>query len=342
MNQLFVNIKVDREERPDLDTIYQHALALLGQHGGWPLTMFLTPECEPFWGGTYFPPEPRFGRPGFAQVLGSVAEAYQKSPDQVAKNVAALRQSLAKLSQNQDGGAVSLEITDQVAERMVREIDLVNGGLGSAPKFPQPSILALLWRAWKRNKGEPFRHAVELTLTKMCQGGIYDHLGGGFARYAVDEAWLVPHFEKMLYDNAQLIDLLTWAWQETGDPLYAARVRETVDWVLREMIAPDPDGDGFGFASTLDADSEGEEGKFYVWSAAEIDWVLGEDAEVFKAAYDVSAEGNWEGKTILNRTQRPDLGSRGEEALLVQMRQKLLAVRARRVRPGWEIGRAHV
>jgi uncharacterized protein YyaL (SSP411 family) len=336
MNQLFVNIKVDREERPDLDTIYQHALALLGQHGGWPLTMFLTPECEPFWGGTYFPPEPRFGRPGFAQVLRSVAEAYRKSPDHVATNVAALREALAKLSRNQEGGAIRLEITDQVAERMVREIDPVNGGLGSAPKFPQPSILELLWRAWKRSKGEPFRHAVELTLTKMCQGGIYDHLGGGFARYSVDEAWLVPHFEKMLYDNAQLIDLLTWVWQETADPLYEARVRETVDWVLREMIAPDRAGDGFGFASTLDADSEGEEGKFYVWSEAEIDEILGAEAAAFKAAYDVSAEGNWEGKTILNRTQRPDLGSRGEEAALVEMRQKLLLARARRVRPGWD------
>jgi uncharacterized protein YyaL (SSP411 family) len=336
MNQLFVNIKVDREERPDLDTIYQHALALLGQHGGWPLTMFLTPECEPFWGGTYFPPEPRYGRPGFAQILSSVAEAYKRSPDHVAKNVAALREALAKLSQNQDGGAVSLEITDQVAERMVLEIDSVNGGLGSAPKFPQPSILELLWRAWKRGKDEPFRHAVELTLTKMCQGGIYDHLGGGFARYSVDEAWLVPHFEKMLYDNAQLIDLLTWVWQETGNPLYGARVRETVDWLLREMIAPDPDGDGFGFASTLDADSEGEEGKFYVWSAAEIDQLLGAEAAVFKAAYDVSAEGNWEGKTILNRTQQPELGTRGEEAALVEMRQKLLAARAGRIRPGWD------
>jgi uncharacterized protein YyaL (SSP411 family) len=336
MNQLFVNIKVDREERPDLDTIYQHALALLGQHGGWPLTMFLTPECEPFWGGTYFPPEPRYGRPGFAQILSSVAEAYRKSPDTVARNVAALREALAKLSQNQDGGAVSLEITDQVAERMVGEIDSVNGGLGSAPKFPQPSILELLWRAWKRNKGEAFRHAVELTLTKMCQGGIYDHLGGGFARYSVDEAWLVPHFEKMLYDNAQLIDLLTLVWQETGNPLYGARVCETVDWLLREMIAPDPEGDGFGFASTLDADSEGEEGKFYVWSAAEVDQLLGAEAAVFKAAYDVSADGNWEGKTILNRTQQPELGTRGEEAALAEMRQKLLAARTGRIRPGWD------
>ncbi len=339
MNELFINIKVDREERPDLDSIYQSALALLGEHGGWPLTMFLTPDGEPFWGGTYFPPEPRFGRPGFIQVLRSIAEAYANDSEKVAKNVGALREALAKLSANQPGGEVPLALNDQVAERLVREIDPFSGGVGTAPKFPQPTILKLLWRAWKRTKSEPFRNAVELTLARMCQGGIYDHLGGGFARYAVDDKWLVPHFEKMLYDNAQIIDLLTCAWHESGSQLYESRVRETVAWALREMIA-DADGSGQApagaFASSLDADSEGEEGKFYVWNADEIDALLGPRAEGFKAAYDVTPGGNWEGKTILNRSQRPELGNADQEAELAEARRILLEARDQRVRPGWD------
>jgi uncharacterized protein YyaL (SSP411 family) len=226
MNRLFVNIKVDREERPDVDSIYQSALALLGEHGGWPLTMFLTPDGEPFWGGTYFPPAPRFGRPGFPQVLQGIAQVFAQEPDKVAKNVGALRQALGRLSNNLSGGAIPLAVNNQVAERLAGEIDPVHGGIGGAPKFPQPAILKLLWRAWKRSKVESCRAAVELTLTRMCQGGIFDHLGGGFARYAVDARWLVPHFEKMLYDNAQLIDILTWAWQDGRNPLYETRLRE--------------------------------------------------------------------------------------------------------------------
>jgi len=181
-----------------------------------------------------------------------------------------------------------------------------------------PGILKLLWQAWKRTGQEPYRHAVDLTLTRMCQGGIYDHLAGGFARYAVDNKWLVPHFEKMLYDNAQLIELMTWLWQDAGNPLYEARVRETVDWVLREMVA-----EGAAFASSLDADSEGEEGRFYVWTAAEIDALLGERSEAFKAAYDVTPGGNWEGRTILNRLQRSDLGDPAQEAALARDRETL-------------------
>jgi uncharacterized protein YyaL (SSP411 family) len=339
MNELFINIKVDREERPDLDSIYQSALALLGEHGGWPLTMFLTPRGDPFWGGTYFPPEPRHGRPGFAQVLRSIATAYADQPENVTKNVAALSEALQKLSKNQSGGQISVALYDQVAERLVREVDPFNGGIGGAPKFPQPTILKLLWRAWKRTKAEPYRHAVDLTLTRMCQGGIYDHLGGGFARYAVDNKWLVPHFEKMLYDNAQLIELLTWLWQDSRNPLYEARVRETVAWVLREMIADTGASGGTAtgaFASSLDADSEGEEGTFYVWRAAEIDALLGGRSETFKAAYDVTPTGNWEGRTILNRLQRPDLGDTVQETALAEAREVLFTARSSRVRPGWD------
>ena len=342
MNELYVNIKVDREERPDLDTIYQTAVALMGEQGGWPLTMFLTPEGEPYWGGTYFPPQPRFGRPGFVQVLKALAEAYAKDQEHVSNNVVALKEGLAKLSSNRSGEGLSMELADQVAERLAREFDPFHGGIGQAPKFPQPTLLKQIWRAWLRTGAEPYRNAVLMTLRKMCQGGIYDHLGGGFARYSVDAEWLVPHFEKMLYDNAQLLDLLTWAWQDTRDPLYAERARETAGWVLREMMAETSPGGPpcRGFASSLDADSEGEEGKFYVWSAKEIDALLGEDAALFKATYDVTPGGNWEGNTILNRTESDADSDRplepDQEARLAACRAKLLEARAERIRPGWD------
>ncbi len=331
MNRLFVNIKVDREERPDVDQIYQSALALLGQPGGWPLTMFLTPDAEPFWGGTYFPPSARYGRPGFADVLEGVAETYNREPDKVARNVTALKEALGKLAQNRAAHAVDLPVIDHVAERLAREVDPIHGGIGTAPKFPQVPILELFWRAWQRTGQEPYRDAVLNTLTHMCQGGIYDHLGGGFARYSVDEMWLVPHFEKMLYDNAALIDLLTLVWQEVRDPLFEARVRETVGWLLREMIA-----EGGGFAATLDADSEGEEGRFYVWTAEEIDRRLGPDAAAFKSAYGVTPQGNWEGKTILNRLHRLAPLDAGAEAALADSRARLWRAREERVRPGWD------
>jgi uncharacterized protein len=333
MNDSFVSIKVDREERPDLDAIYQNALAMMGEQGGWPLTMFLTPAGEPFWGGTYFPPEPRWGRPGFPQVLTAIAAAYRDKKEDVAKNVAALREGLRRLEQPQPGegggGDIAPELYDRIAERLLREVDPLNGGIGTAPKFPQCGIFELLWRAWKRGRREPYRDAVARTLTTISQGGIYDHLGGGYARYATDARWLVPHFEKMLYDNAELISLLTLVWQELREPLYAQRVAETIGWVEREMTAPEG-----GFYSSLDADSEHEEGKFYVWSEAEIDRVLGPCASLFKRFYDVTADGNWEGHNILNRLAHPALADAATEAELARCRGLLLAQRSQRVRPG--------
>jgi uncharacterized protein len=329
MNTLFVNVKVDREERPDLDQVYQHALALMGEQGGWPLTMFLTPDGEPFWGGTYFPPESRWGRPGFLQVLEAMSDAYARDRDKVVKNVVVLREALQALGRPERGGPIALEQLDRIAERLLREVDQINGGIGTAPKFPHTGILELLWRAWKRNRQTPYRDAVVKALDAMCQGGIYDHLGGGFSRYSTDARWLVPHFEKMLYDNAELVDLLTLVWQETRNPLYLQRIEETLDWVRREMLTPEG-----GFASSLDADSEHEEGKFYVWSEAEIDAVLGERAALFKRYYDVDAQGNWEGHSILNRLKMPALADAETEYELQQGRALLLEVRGARVRPG--------
>ena len=331
MNELFVNVKVDREERPDLDTIYQHALQLMGQQGGWPLTMFLDAEGKPFWGGTYFPPDDRFGRPGFKRVLAAVASFYREKPDKAAESAAGLTGALGALGRSSPGGTIPIRVNDQAASRLAKEFDKVHGGIGGAPKFPNPSVLQLLWRAWRRTGDAECRDAVLLTLDRMSQGGIYDHLGGGYARYATDGAWLVPHFEKMLYDNAQLIELLTAAWQDTGSPLYAARVRETAEWMLREMIA-----EGGGFAATLDADSEGEEGRFYVWTEGQIDDVLGEDAAPFKRAYDVRPGGNWEGRSILNRNHDAGSFDAAAEARLADCRARLLAERGKRVRPGWD------
>ena len=331
MNDLFINIKVDREERPDLDTIYQHALMLLGQQGGWPLTMFLTPDGEPFWGGTYFAPSKKHGRPGFTQVLQAISNFYHENPDKITEQVGQLRNALRGLAEARSGDDISIALNDNAADRLVKEFDMVEGGISGAPKFPNPSILELLWRAHKRNGGADTRSAVLLTLDKMSQGGIYDHLGGGYARYSTDKLWLAPHFEKMLYDNAQLIDRLVVVWCETQNPLYAARVDETVQWVLREMIA-----DGGAFAATLDADSEGEEGKFYVWTADEIDSALGDAAPTFKRVYDVTPLGNWEGKTILHRNHDDGEFTDDEEKILIRSRETLLDLRAGRVRPGWD------
>src|SRR5262245_58383271 len=297
MNELFVNIKVDREERPDVDAIYMRALHSLGEQGGWPLTMFLDSEARPFWGGTYFPPEPRFGRPGFKAVLAEVARVYREEPDKVQLNAKHIVQALKERAV----GPAAPDLTDvgnaALAGPMARAVDMRRGGLAGAPKFPQWSYFWLLWRLAIRYGNPVALQAVDTTLTNICQGGIYDHLGGGFARYSVDERWLVPHFEKMLYDNALLIDLMTEVYRETGNELYKTRIAETVGWLQREMSS-----DGGGFAASLDADSEGEEGKFYVWSKAEIEAVLGADeARLFCEAYGVTSEGNWEGTTILNR-----------------------------------------
>jgi hypothetical protein len=336
MNELYINIKVDREERPDLDAIYQQALALLGQPGGWPLTMFLRPDGKPFWGGTYFPPESRWGRPGFPDVLRIIAETYRSDADAVGKNVDALDAALRKLAQPQAGDAITPDLIDDIAQRLLQEVDLVDGGIRAAPKFPQIAIFRLLWRAARRTGNTMMRDAVLSTLTSMCEGGIYDHLGGGLARYSTDDRWLVPHFEKMLYDNAEFLSLLTEVWQETRDPLFAARVEETIGWLTREMLAaPDENGDR-AFAASLDADSEGVEGRFYVWSEAEIDAVLGKDAALFKRVYDVTAAGNWEGQNILHR-RHANAGIAAPDAeLLTLLRGRLLAHREQRTRPGWD------
>ena len=332
MNDLFINIKLDREERPDLDAIYQNALALLGQQGGWPLTMFLTPDGEPFWGGTYFPKEARYGRPGFDDVLKTVSKIYTDKPDDVRHNVTQISNALIKMNSGATGSVPGLEMIDRCGHGCLQIMDGENGGTGGAPKFPQPSLLSLIWRAGVRTGDADLGRIVKHSLDRMCQGGIYDHLGGGFARYAVDDQWLVPHFEKMLYDNAQLIDLLCDVWRVDGNPLYARRIEETITWILREMRIP-----GGAFTASLDADSEGVEGKFYVWSEAEIDDLLGDDAALFKKFYDVSARGNWEHHNILNRTKSGlALADDATEAKLAQLREKLLAARAYRVRPGWD------
>jgi uncharacterized protein YyaL (SSP411 family) len=332
MNDLFVNIKVDREERPDVDAIYMSALHELGEQGGWPLTMFLTSDAEPFWGGTYFPKQARYGRPAFGHVLKEIARIYRDEPDKVRQNATALKQALApKFEPGPDAipGDAALE---DLARRLLQLVDPTHGGIRGAPKFPQSQFFTFLWRAGLRYGLPNPIEAVTLTLTHIAQGGIYDHLGGGFARYSVDERWLVPHFEKMLYDNALLLELMTEVWRETGDPLFALRTAETIVWLMREMVT-----EGGGFASSLDADSEGEEGKFYVWSLAEIEEVLGaEDANLFAEIYDVTPEGNFEGHTILNRINTLELRDDAIEAHLVEMRAKLLVARASRIRPSFD------
>jgi uncharacterized protein YyaL (SSP411 family) len=339
MNEHFVNIKVDREERPDVDAIYMQALHLLGQRGGWPLTMFCTPDGEPIWGGTYFPHPARYGRPGFIDVLRGIAQAFREKPQEIETNRTALLDALRKRATTAavplrgDGPPIAMNVLDGIAARLAQEVDPTWGGLGKAPKFPSPYVFENLWRTWLRGGRQDARlhDAVTVTLDRMCQGGIYDHLGGGFARYATDDEWLIPHFEKMLYDNAQLVDLLTFVWQETRSPLYAARIAETCDWILREMVA-----ESGGFAASFDADSEGEEGRFYVWDEAEIDVVLGEDSAFFKRIYDVSAAGNWEHRNILHRNRTPGLASEADEKRLAGLRAMLKAVRDRRVWPGWD------
>ena len=330
MNELFVNVKVDREERPDVDAVYQHALQGMSEQGGWPLTMFLNADGEPFWGGTYFPPEPRWGRAGFPQLLRSLSEAWRKQPDAVAENIGRLRKAAERLSQPAPGAGIDAETDARIAMRLARAVDPFFGGIDGAPKFPQTGIFTHLWRVRHRDGGKVYRNQVLNTLAHMCEGGIYDHLGGGFARYSTDERWLAPHFEKMLYDNAQLIDLLTLVWQETRSALFEQRIRETVGWLEAEMMAPAADDGGAGFAAALDADSEGEEGRFYVWDRAEIEAVLGGAAGRFCEVYDVTAAGNWEGRNILNRLHSMTVP---DDPGLAEARAALLAVRARRERP---------
>ncbi len=345
MNELFVNIKVDREERPDIDQIYMHALHLLGEQGGWPLTMFLTPAGEPVWGGTYFPKDAKYGRAAFADVLREIARIFRDEPEHIGKNRDAIMAKLAETARPEGKVVVGLAELDRAANGIARAIDLTHGGLHGAPKFPQCSIFEAMWRAGERAPREehPTRTAapaffgrVLLTLEHISEGGIYDHLGGGFSRYSVDERWLVPHFEKMLYDNAQLLELLGVAHAATGAPLFLERARETVGWLAREMTTPEG-----AFSASLDADSEGEEGKFYVWSLEEIQELLrGEDAAFFAAQYDVTEGGNFEGHNILNRlkdlprSMENEPPSGADVARLAMLRGKLLEEREKRIRPG--------
>jgi len=329
MNELFVNIKVGREERPDIDQIYMSALHHLGEHGGWPLTMFLTPVGEPIWGGTYFPKTSRYGKPAFVDVLREISRLFREEPEKIEQNRAALMRELAATTRAGVGATIGVDGLNSAARQLGGLIDPVNGGTPGAPKFPQAALFELLWRAGSRTGEARYFAAVEISLDHICEGGIYDHLGGGFSRYSVDERWLVPHFEKMLYDNAQLLDLLAVAYQRGGKALYRQRAHETVEWLKREMTA----GEG-SFSASLDADSEGEEGKFYVWSHDEIINHLGpEDGVFFARYYDVTPGGNFEGHNILNRLN-PLPRSSVDDARLAALREKLLAVRAHRVRPG--------
>ena len=329
MNELFVNIKVDREERPDIDQIYMAALHHLGEHGGWPLTMFLTPDGEPIWGGTYFPNTSRYGKPAFVDVLREIARLFREEPAKIERNRAALMERLAAAARPAGTATIGRAELDNAARQLGGLIDPVNGGTRGAPKFPQATLFECLWRAGLRTGEDRYFAAVEITLDHICEGGIYDHIGGGFARYSVDERWLVPHFEKMLYDNAQLLELLAIAYRHTGKDLYRRRAYETVGWLEREMTTEEG-----AFCASLDADSEGEEGKFYVWSYDEVIRQLGiEDGEFFARHYDVTPAGNFEDHNILNRLKSLPRGD-ADEARLAALRDKLLSARALRVRPG--------
>lgn len=327
MNALFVNIKVDREERPDVDQVYMSALHALGEQGGWPLTMFLTADGEPFWGGTYFPKEPRFGRPGFVSVLREIARIHSEEPERVLKNALALKAHLSQQGESQGGPLTGAEI-DDLAGRLARILDPVNGGLPGAPKFPNPPILECVYRHARRSGDPTARDGFLLAMERMALGGIHDHVGGGFARYAVDERWLVPHFEKMLYDNAQLLELYALAFADSHRPLFRHAAEGIVTWLIREMVTPEG-----AFAASLDADSEGVEGKFYVWGSDEIREVLGADATLFAATYDITPHGNWEDTNIPNLLVTGDIPET-LDARLAPLRQKLLAKRALRIRPG--------
>ncbi len=327
LNEGFVSIKVDREERPDLDQIYMTAVQAMTGQGGWPMSVFLTPDGEPFYGGTYFPPIPRGGMPSFTELLRAVAEAWQSRRDQL---LASGQQFVDLIAQQQgtEQEAHEESLKPESPEAAVRELrrsyDQQHAGWGGGPKFPQAMVLEFLLRHHYRVREPLALQMVTETLEAMARGGIYDQVGGGFHRYSVDGRWLVPHFEKMLYDNAQLARVYLHGWQVTGSTLFRAVCEETLDFVLRVMT--DPAG---GFYSALDADSEGEEGKYYLWTAGEIRDVLGDEAPAFMEAYGVTEDGNFEGKNILNFS-----GTAEERESLAQARRKLLEARERRVHPG--------
>jgi len=318
LNKHFVSIKVDREERPDVDSIYMQAVQLMTGHGGWPMSVFLTPEAQPFYAGTYFPPDDRHGMPGFRRVLAHMAEAYRSRPEAVREASKEVTEAIGASLEAKGEAVIDRPALDRAAARIAQSYDPVNGGFGGAPKFPPSMTLDFLMQAGGNDE------IITNTLTKMARGGMYDQIGGGFHRYSVDARWLVPHFEKMLYDNALLARLYTRAWQWSKEPLFARTAHEILGFVEREMTSPDG-----AFYSTLDADSEGEEGKFYVWSRAEVMEVLGEEeGRIFCETYNITEGGNWEGTNILNmqrEAENADIAARGK--------CKLYGVRAKRVWP---------
>ena len=338
MNELYVNVKVDREERPDIDSIYMTAVQQMTGHGGWPMTVFLTPEGVPFYGGTYFPPEPRHGMPAFRQVLLAVMEAYRERRADVDRSAAELHSLLREgMAARAPSGTLDASVLDRAFHQLAARFDARLGGFGGAPKFPQPMILEFVLRHWKRTGSPEALRMAEHTLRRMAAGGMYDQAGGGFHRYSVDDRWLVPHFEKMLYDNALLARVYLQAWQATGDAEYRRVVEEVLRYVQREMRSPEG-----GFYSAQDADSEGEEGRFYVWTPDEVDGLLGaEDGPLFRAYYDVTAAGNFEGSNILHvdRSAEDVAAQAGVsverlERALARGRETLYEARARRVWPG--------
>jgi uncharacterized protein YyaL (SSP411 family) len=329
MNRLFVNIKVDREERPDIDQIYMAALTATGEQGGWPLTMFLTPDARPFWGGTYFPKEPRYGRAGFTQILDAIHRAWQEKKSEITTDAARLTAHVeSQLAQSRDPASLSDQQITALAEPYLAAIDPQRGGLKGAPKFPNVPIMTTLWMQWLESGDQRYRDAVLLSLRSMLNGGIYDHVGGGLCRYSTDADWMVPHFEKMLYDNAQLLTLCGWAYGATGEKLFRDRIEGTISWLLREMRTEDG-----AFASSLDADSDGEEGKFYTWERKEIEAALGNDATRFFDTYSLESPSGWEGHPILHRSVAPT-ASEDEGSDLSPLLEKLIPVRESRVRPG--------
>jgi uncharacterized protein len=338
MNDLFVNIKVDREERPDLDSLYMSAVQSMTGHGGWPLNVFLTPDGTPFYGGTYFPPDDRMGMPGFPKVLEAVASAFRERRDEVEENAQQIRSLLQRATKElPKPDDLTPEVLAEASEQLAQSFDARNGGFGGAPKFPQPAALEFLLRQDKRGGGQREAIMVQRTLDRMASGGIYDHIGGGFHRYAVDAVWLVPHFEKMLYDNAQLASVYLAGFQAYGDERYRQVAGETLDFVARELTGPDG-----GFYATLDADTAGHEGLFYTWTTEELDETLGaDDVAIAKLWFNVEPGGNFEGRSVLARPRTAaDVADRlgiTESALtesLARIKQRLLEVREERERPG--------
>lgn len=326
MNAHFVNIKVDREERGDIDQIYMAALTAMGEQGGWPLTMFLTPEAKPFWGGTYFPKHSKYGRPGFMDVLSAVSRAWMNDREKLINASASLHDHVEK-SLSPEGGTENTEpvvLLKSFAERLNGMSDDEHGGLKGAPKFPNAPFLYVQWMDWLENGNSNSRANVLRTWHMLLHGGIYDHVGGGMARYSTDALWLVPHFEKMLYDNAYLIDFLTHCHTATGEEFYKTRLEETVDWLIRDMTA-----EAGGFAASLDADSEGGEGSYYTWSTKQVEDALGPDVGEFETYFSLISPGNWEGDPILVRTP----GSPDDDTL-ARMREALRTLRERRPSPG--------